>query len=108
MAIEFKQYADSVGKQQANFLAYSCNLIDRPNGAVTFTWRAGTIPFFLSYVGVGNWGIVNQVTGGYQPSAVYSGNTTYFSSGGSSNLTIGDTNKYKIKIGGGLSDGLIG
>lgn len=108
MSIEIRQYADSVQKQQANFLAYSCVNMDRANGAIYFGRLAGTVPYFLQYIGVGNWGIVNQVTGGYQQSAAQSGNTTYFSSGGSSNFTVGDTNKYKIKIGGGISDGQIG
>jgi hypothetical protein len=108
MAVNISVGNDSVDKQQANFLAYSADSLDRPNGALYFTWRSGTVPFFLRYIGVGNWGIVNQVTGGYQQSAAQSGNTTYFASGGSSNLTIGDTNKYKIKIGGGLSDGDVG
>jgi hypothetical protein len=108
MAISITTASDSVEKQQANFIAYSCVSVDRPNGAINWGWRASTVPFFLQYIGVGNWGIVNQVTGGYQQSAAQSGNTTYFSSGGSSNFTIGDTNKYKIKIGGGLSDGQIG
>ena len=104
MAIEFKQYADSVGKQQANFLAYSAVAIDRANGAIDWGWRATTQPFFLKNIGVGNWGLVNQTTSAYAVCVVQGTNVSYFSG-----MAGSGTDKYKVKLNGSsLSDFNIG
>jgi hypothetical protein len=104
MGLSVEVGGDSVGKQQANFLAYSAVAIDRANGAIDWGWRATTQPFFLKNIGVGNWGLVNQTTSAYAVCAVQGTNVSYFSG-----MAGSGTDKYKVKLNGSsLSDFNIG
>jgi hypothetical protein len=104
MGLSVEVGGDSVGKQQANFLAYSAVAIDRANGAIDWGWRATTQPFFLKNIGVGNWGLVNQTTSAYAVCVVQGTNVSYFSG-----MAGTGTDKYKVKLNGSsLSDFNIG
>jgi|694.fasta_scaffold38710_5 hypothetical protein len=98
MAIDFTVGGDSVNTKKANIIASEINVFDRANAAVGLGWGT-TIPRFVTDIGVGNWGIVNQTTGVYNASAVHSGNTVYFNG-----MNANTAHAHKIKVINSLSD----
>jgi len=99
MSINIFGGEDSIDIKKANIIASEVISIDRANAAMAFGWGAGQFPRFVTNIGVGNWGIVNQTTGVYNASAVHSGNTVYFTG-----MNANTAHEHKIKVINDLSD----